>query len=209
MIDAPSSFLALGCGMRQPKIKSVAIFAASMTLCAAAAAQATNEITKSRIRVFGQNGAFADMFSGSACIKSSGGERVSGGMSDAFGSMFGLVSNTSLGIAETETTRNLERKNGVLSKAYYREYVIPSGVPTSLKLGFKDVSTFYHRAGVQYSSASPSCFGTISFTPVSDQDYEVGFDWSGNVCLLTVNRVVQENGEVVLEPVPVSVAPDC
>src|SRR5690242_18416921 len=70
----------------------------------------------SRIRMFGQNGATAVLSRGSTCAKSiwsSDAEKVSGGLSSAFGSFLGAVSNTSLGIADTDTTRNLSRKDGM------------------------------------------------------------------------------------------------
>ncbi|MGO4222384.1 hypothetical protein AB4Y64_11090 [Lysobacter sp. TAF61] len=163
----------------------------------------------SRIRVFGQNGANADLHPASACLKRDGRVRVSGTLGSAFGSLIGTVSNVSLGIPETVNTRNLSQMNGIASKAYFREYAIPSGVATSLRLGFQDVSNFYTAGGVTYTQVSPSCSGSISFTPQSGQDYEVGFSWQGRTCQLSVNHVIDEGGEVRLEPVTVVPAPKC
>lgn len=168
--------------------------------------------TTARIRMFGQNGASAVLFRDSACVKSfwsSEGEKVSGGLGNAFSSFAGTVSNTSLGIPETDTTRNLDQKNGLLSKAYYREYEIPAGKPTSMRMGFRDVSSFYVSNGIRYESVSPSCSGAITFTPEAGKDYEAGFAWEGRVCTLSVNQVLVKDDKTELVPVTISVAPDC
>jgi len=159
------------------KVWTCAVFASS-TL-AIALIPATSVLAadpgSSRIRIFGQNGAFADLHPGSACLKREGRERVSGSMGSAFGSMFGKVSNVSIGIPETETSQNIRQMDGIASKAYFREYVIPSGVATSLRLGFRDVSSFYPVGNISYSTPSFSCDGAVSFVPQVGQDYEVGF----------------------------------
>jgi hypothetical protein len=162
--------------------------------------------------MFGQNGATAVLFRESACVKSiwsDDAEKVSGGLGSAFSSFIGKVSNTSLGIAETDTTRNLSQKDGRLSKAYFREYVIPADKPSSMRLGFQDVSSFYVADGVRYDSVSPSCRGAISFTPRAGEDYEAAFVWEGRVCRLSVNQVVSKEGHIELLSVPVTPAPDC
>lgn len=163
---------------------------------------------ESRIRIFGQNGAIAQLHAGKACIKGHG-ERVSGGLGSAFGSLFGAVSNVSLGMPDTESTRNLSEMNGIASKAYFREYAIPAGIPTSLRLGYQDVSSFYTVGNVRYSGPSSSCSGAISFVPEAGRDYEVGFSWQGRLCQLSVNQIIDEGGTTRLEPMPVQSAPKC
>lgn len=193
----------------QLKILSIFVVLSCFACASYAASKSSEGVGESRIRVFGQNGAFADLHAGSTCIKRRGGERVSGSLGSALGSLVGNISNVSLGIPETATTRNLRLKDGIASKAYFREYVIPAGVRTSLRLGFRDVSSFYEVGNVTYSDVSPSCSGAISFVPEAGQDYEVGFSWAGPTCQLSVNRVVQEGADVVLLPVPVEPAPKC
>jgi hypothetical protein len=175
----------------------------------------------SRIRMFGQNGASAVLFKDSACVRAfwgGGGEKVSGGIGDAFSSFVGSASNTSVGIPETDTSRNLAKKDGILSKAYFREFVIPAGKPSSMRMGFQDVSSFYvppatPGLGLVYTlqHVSPSCHGAITFTPVAGEDYEAAFVWEGEgkTCSLSVNQVVSMGGKVELKPVPVVPAPDC
>lgn len=173
---------------------------------------AADRTQTSRLRMFGQNGAAAVLFKDSACVKSiwsDEGEKVSGGWGSAFSSFIGNVSNTSLGIAETDTTRNLSRKDGIFSKTYFREYALPPDKPSSMRMGFQDVSSFYVANGIRYDSISASCKGAISFTPHAGEDYEAAFAWEGRNCRLSVNQVVTREGAVELIPVPVTPAPDC
>lgn len=192
------------------RYKSLFAFLGVIYICSAWAADSSTVTGReSRIRVFGQNGGFADLHPGSACLRREGRERVSGSMGSAFGSLLGRVSNVSLGIPATATTRNLAQMDGIASKAYFREYAIPAGIPTSLRLGFRDVSSFYTVGNLNYSNVSPSCSGAISFTPEAGQDYEAGFSWQGRTCQLSVNQVVVDGAEVRLVPVPVADAPKC
>jgi hypothetical protein len=194
--------------------------AGETTPAAEAVTPATPEpVRTSRLRMFGQNGAMAVLYRGSACVKdfwSEDGERVSGSLGSAFSSFFGTVSNTSLGIPETETSRNLSSRDGLLSKAYFREYLIPSGQPSSMRLRFQDVSPFYMPSPLNsgstlfgYEQVNHSCHGAISFVPGPEKDYEVAFSWQGKTCHGAVSEVVRNGDTVELVPVPVSVAPDC
>lgn len=166
----------------------------------------------SRIRIFGQNNAKASLFKGMDCVKSawsSDAILVSGRVGSAFGSLFGAVSNSSLGIAETETTKYLSRRDGIFSKAYFREYEIPAGKPTSLRLGFQNPSSFYKANGFIHAHNGSGCNGAISFIPKAGEDYEVGFTMNDRECVLSVNRVVKKDDVADLVPVPVTVAPQC
>jgi hypothetical protein len=181
----------------------------------ATATEVTKETTLSqvsRIRMFGQNGAMASLFKGMDCVKSAWSSEavmVSGSMGSAFGSLFGAVSNTSLGIAETETTKNLSQRDGILSKAYFREYEIPADKPTSMNLGFRNVSSFYKGNGARIWHEGASYNGAISFMPKASEDYEVGFEMKGGQCILSVNQVVTKGEVIELVPVPVAPAPSC
>lgn len=184
--------------------------AVSTEAVSAPAAPATSAI--SRLRLFGQNGATAFLYRDSSCIRgmfSDGVEKASGGMGSAFGSLIGTVSNVSLGMAETETSQNLARKDGFFSKAYFREYEVPADKPSSLRLGFQDVSPFYVANGVRYDTVSPSCHGDITFTPRAGEDYEAAFSWEGKRCSISINQVIAREGKTELVPVPVTRAPSC
>lgn len=180
----------------------------TLSFASYAAPSSTTGFEESRIRIFGQNGAMAQLHAGKACIKGHG-ERVSGSLGSAFGSLIGKVSNVSLGMPETENTRNLSQMDGIASKAYFREYVIPAAIPTSLRLGFQGVPSFYTVGGVRYSGPTTSCSGAVSFTPEAGRDYEVGFSWQGRVCRIAVNQVIADGDDVRLEPVPIADAPRC
>jgi len=172
----------------------------------------SNDSSKSRLRLFGQNGAKVVLYRNSSCIKSSldkEDETVSGGLSSAFSSFIGTVSNTSIGIPETDTTRHLNKKDGLLSKAYFREYEISANQPITLVMGFQDVSSFYNANGVTYSKTSPSCKGAIQFVPYAGADYEAAFSWSERGCELGINRVSQEDSVTTLKPVKASLAFAC
>lgn len=153
---------------------------------------------QSRIRVFGQNGIFVELHIGSACIRDEAGKRVSGDFGGAFGSMLGLASNTSVGIPETPTSYKIKDKSRIFSTAYFREYVIPPGTPTSIRMGAIGAK--------RYGTA---CVRTLSLTPRDMEDYEVDWVAGGGRCELMVNRVVNREGYVDLERVPVADAPDC
>lgn len=177
-----------------------------------AAPTAGDSMQTSRLRMFGQNGASAVLFRNSACVKSiwsSDAEKVSGSLGSAFSSFIGTAANISLGIAETDTSRNLSRKDGILSKAYFREYVIPADKPSSMRMGFKNVSSFYVINNLKYEAGGESCNGAISFVPKAGEDYEAAFVWEGKSCNLSVNQVVTKEGKTELLPVPVTPAPDC
>ncbi|SKC61238.1 hypothetical protein SAMN06296058_1569 [Pseudoxanthomonas indica] len=193
--------------MRYRSLANFSLLACSFS--AAAADGAAVQGHGSRIRVFGQNGVMAQLYAGSACIKRRGGERVSGSLGSAFGSLIGTVSNVSLGMPDSENTRNLAQMDGIASKAYFREYAIPAAVPTSLRLGYQSVPAFYSVGGVRYSGPTTSCGGAISFVPEAGRDYEAGFSWQGQTCRLSVYQIVDEGGDTRLVPVRVQPAPKC
>lgn len=163
-----------------------------------------------KIRIFGQNGASAKLYAGQACTDGKA-IKVSGSLGQAFGSFVGASKNESIGIPDTATTQNLSDKNGILSKAYYKEYEIPANQPSTVSLSFHDVSHFYKSNGAQYVRHSPSCRGDVSFTAKPNANYEVGFSWDNKQCNLTINEVIatSEGQAAQLSPVEVRDASDC
>ena len=157
-----------------------------------------------KIRIFGQNGASAKLYAGQSCTSGKS-IKVSGSIGQAFGSFVGASKNESIGIPETATTQNLSDKNGILSKAYYKEYEIPANQPSTVSLRFQDVSHFYKANGVQYSRRSPSCRGDVSFTAKPHANYEVGFSWGDDKCNLTINEVTATGTNQVAQTTPVEV----
>ena len=87
--------------------------------------------------------------------------------------------------------------------------IIPADKPSSMRMGFKNVSSFYVMNGLRYEAGGESCNGAISFTPRAGEDYEAAFVWEGKACHLSVNQVIVKDGKTELIPVPVARAPDC
>jgi hypothetical protein len=71
---------------------------------------------------------------------------------------FGSVKNQSIGIPATVNVTNLKAHNGILSKAYYREYEIPSNAPVAVRMVYGDgslrcdpmVATFVPQPGADH-----------------------------------------------------------
>ena len=172
-----------------------------------------NPSNQSRIRLFGQNGKPTIMTSGIDCANKQKGEKVNvgGGLGDAFGSFIGSAKNKSIGIPETETTKNLSQQNGILSKAMYKEFVIPADKSVNLKAAYIGLTTALEGAdGSKIISYEGSCQSNIaSFTPQAGHDYEVLSLKQGKNCGIAVVDVISENGGVKLQPVPTSQPVSC
>lgn len=147
------------------------------------AASPAQDTTISRIRLFGQNGFGVTLYKNSACVGGDDSERVSGGFGSALGSFLGMASNESIGIPETEATKNLSQRSGFMSKAYYKEYKIDSGKPVTVSMGFGN-------------AGGPRCAGTISLTfiPKYGADYEghLDIDYQAKVCRFVIKQVFPE-----------------
>ena len=194
------------------KVVTLSIFALTTTLfgCATTELPATsqnyNPSNSARIRLFGQNQKPSimevqmDQNENSRPVKIN----VGGGLGDAFGSFVGATKSDSIGMAETENTRNLASKDGLLSKAFYREFVIPAGRQVKVYSSFIGLSTSYPMAStdtaVTYRQRSCTS-GTVSFVPQAGKDYEVGFNNNGNVCSVVVFDIQTIEGKTTLVPI--------
>ncbi|MDR0735380.1 MAG: hypothetical protein LBF51_00870 [Zoogloeaceae bacterium] len=117
-------------------------------LLAACATQPTHETAHdsertARIRLFGQNQKPSIMTVGRDCAAGENGHEINvgGGLGDAFRSFAGSAANEGLGIPETGTTRQLSQRDGILSKAFYREFIIPAGKPVHVRAAFIGLTT--------------------------------------------------------------------
>lgn len=146
---------------------------------------------KARIRLFGQNGTTVDFFQNSTCVGGSAARtRVSGGVGDAFSSFLGSVKNTSIGIKETPTTQELSQRDGIVSKAYFREYEVAAGQPLTVSMFFQSVPT-----GSRFTCRNLG--GT--FTPEAGKDYEIALKFRSDQCLASIQEIRQdEQGQVAL-----------
>ncbi len=100
----------------------------------AATEQSYDPSKDARIRLFGQNGKPTLMTSDINCETAPKGKKVNvgGGIGDAFKSFTGIASNQSLGIPETQSTNSLKAMNGILSKAFYKEFSVTAGQPVNV-----------------------------------------------------------------------------
>lgn len=147
---------------------------------------------KARIRVFGQNGTLVEFYENSQCVGGNGPmTKVSGGLGDAFSSFFGRSKNTSIGMKETPTTQNLAKRDGLLSKIYFREYEVAANQPLALRMHFQDIG-------------SRSSCGDIggTFKPEPGKEYEVLLDFEPKLCITKVQEILQdEQGAISLQKV--------
>lgn len=177
---------------------------ALLSACAAtafAADQPAAEQGTARLRLFGQNAVMVKYYPNSKC---DGGDSVSvsGGMGDAFSSFIGTAKNQSIGMPETPTTANLAARDGLMSKAYFREYEIAAGQPVTIAMGFREARAV----------DTVSCRTIVTtFVPEKGKDYEAGLDIRSRegVCVQTINEVSAASGGVVLTPVAVARAEAC
>lgn len=117
-----------------------------------------------RIRLFGRNGFMVDFFENSACLGGDARTSVSGSLGSAFSSFLGKPKNVSLGIRDTPNTLNMENKDSLFSKGYFREYKVAADQPLTLRMSY----------GLPRGmSCGP--IGT-TFVPQAGKDYEAILD---------------------------------
>lgn len=159
-------------------------------------ATATAESVKTaRLRLFGQNGTGVVFYKNSACDGGTDSVRVSGGLGSAFSSFLGSVKNESIGIPETETTKRLQQRDGILSKAYFKEYEIDPGKPVTVAMGFND-------AGMRRQCRLIAA----TFLPEAGLSYEgrLDLDMQAGLCRFVVNRVADDGGLSAVALAPAS-----
>lgn len=174
---------------------SVLIAAATLTTLVGCASKPSHEAPKepvaadsAKIRLFGQNGIQVTLHKNVGCDGIGESVVVSGDMGKAFSSMFGAVENESIGMMETDNSKNVSKLGGLGSFAYYKEIALKPDEPVRIRMGFKEYSG---------KSCSPSYW---SFVPEKNAEYEglVKVDLDAKVCLYILNRIT-EKGE--LEPI--------
>ncbi len=158
-----------------------------------------------RIRLFGQNGKPSFM-----TVEIPQGNTVEvtvgGSAGDAFDSFLGTEKNESIGISETENTKNIQQRGSLLSKVFYREFVIPAGRKLQVRNAFIELGHFYHRPGGSIAMVrnSVSCSSQIvSFVPEAGKDYEVGSYRNGRQCSVMVFEIRNQQGTVLSSPIEI------
>lgn len=154
---------------------------------AVAAAQAP-VAGKARLRVFGQNGVNIDLYQNSVCI-GKGTKTTVGGLRNAFSSLFGRTTNTSIGMRETPNTRNMAKRDRLGSKAYFQEFELAANEPVSVAMHFQSVGL---------SAGCKLVGGT--FMPVAGKEYELAMDVTRTQCVAVVQEIAENSqGEVVMQ----------
>ncbi|ULJ60030.1 hypothetical protein [Wielerella bovis] len=164
--------------------------------------------SQARVRLFGQNQKPTIMVSGIDCAAGEKGTKVNtgGSLGDAFGSLVGTVNSHSIGIAETAHTRYLGQENGILSRAFFREYVVPAGKAVNVQTFFVGLTNVNESPTMKITQYEGSCRSNkVSFVPQAGRDYEV-VGVSGQACGVKVYEV-SKSGD--LTPVTVNPAVSC
>ena len=126
---------------------------------------------------------------------------VGGNIADAFDYFICMGKNESIGIAETENARSIKSGEGILSKAFYREFVIPAGRPVEVENAFVGLTALPFAAkGVVQSQGSCES-AKVRFTPEAGRDYEVCTYRSGNSCTVMVFEIQTLAGAATLVPI--------
>ncbi|MDO5059444.1 MAG: hypothetical protein Q4D82_05810 [Neisseria sp.] len=164
-----------------PKMWAVSAAALLLAACAGNAPVVKSEgsfnpAKQARVRLYGQNQQPTFMLSGIDCAAGHKGRKDSVGASigDAFGSLSGASKSHSLGMAETEASRNIGQRNGILSKAVFREFAVEAGKPANVRSAFNGLTTSYTTATHRVTHTQASCRSReASFVPKAGKDYEV------------------------------------
>lgn len=177
-------------------IITLSVLAIGLTACASSEVQnkpSYDAKTQARIRLYGQNGRPSNME-----ICEAGGkirkEDVGGSLGDAVGSFIRTASNQSIGIVQTEASKNVASRNALVSKAFYREFVIPAGQPVNLSdaiLALPNIGPNYY----QYGGGCTS--GKVSFTPEAGHDYEMLTTQKGAACGAVIVLDITNGGVLV------------
>lgn len=162
-----------------------------------------------RIRLFGHDDSPSIIVvqtgrrSGQGAVKVKVGGRS---LADKLRAMRGAIQNKSIGMAKSENTRNLKHRNGMFSRACYREFVAPGGRPLQVENAFLGAaSSAMAFAGVQFIFEPRGGFSdTVSFVPQAGKDYEVMTYRHGDTCSVMVYEIQQLADEIRLVPIPVS-----
>lgn len=151
-----------------------------------------------RIRLFGQNGTTIKLYKNTSCSQINMNDPiwVSGGLGSSFMSFLHLASNESIGMPETENTREIAKRDGYLSKAYYKEYELAAGTPVVVELSAVAVESNWYCPGAD-----------LNFLAEPGANYEVVQNaqlYSGGRCVRRINKI---NPDGSLTPAHTSICP--
>lgn len=131
-----------------------------------------NPQTQARIRLYGQNQkpSFLEYVHNNEKVK----QNVGGSLTDAFSSFVGGTENISMGMPKTNWMNDMKEYDGILSKVFYREFLIPAGIPLHVHNAFVGLGGDYRVGKSVISHYEKSCRSrTVTFTAQAGRDYEV------------------------------------
>ena len=164
--------------------------------------------SQARIRLYGQNGKPSYAYTNVDCESNPKGTKigVGGSLGDAFGSLVGASSSQSMGIPETEISKNVGKMNGLASRAFFREFAVPAGKPVNAQTFYIGLTNTLRSPTLTVTQYEGSCSSNIaSFVPQAGHDYEI-VGSKGRSCGVNVFEVGAQ-GE--LTPVAVEPAVRC
>lgn len=192
--------------MSQKNLAAAAV-ALLLSACATthlpAISQQYDPSNSARIRLFGQNGKASFM-----TVEVSQGKTievtVGGSTGDVFSSFLGTTKNESIGISETENTKSIQQSGNLLSKVFYREFVIPAGREVQVRNEFNGLANFHYSpdGSITMTQKPESCSSQIvSFVPEPGKDYEVGSYKNGRQCSVMVFEIRNQQGTALSSPI--------
>ena len=115
---------------------------------------------------------------------------VGGGVGQSFSSMVGTIKSQSIGIPETEISRNVGQQNGILSRAFFQEITVPAGLPMNVRSSLIIM-------GSAYDTRCNTKIG--SFVPEAGKDYKIVGVVSERKCGITAFEVAQDGSTTPVE----------
>lgn len=145
-----------------------------------------------RIRLYGQNGRPSFL-----TVNIDGKKEkvtVGGGLGQAFSSMVGAKGNESIGMPETELSKDPSAHSKFLSGIFFKEFVIPANNEISVTneiIQLDHTHTHYTAAEkITTIVKGKNCKGnTVTFIPEAGKDYEVAPISSDRECGVTVYEI--------------------
>lgn len=147
--------------------------------------------TDARLRLYGQNTLASVAYENTECTPNGNARMIEVGASlrEASQSFVGKAKNTSLGIPQTEYSKDLSSKKNIM----YREWAAAGEQPVTVQL----------LGDVHLDNISWLCSISAYFTPVTGADYEVKITRGQGKCQMAVDRIYQNaDGSIRLEEVP-------
>ena len=145
-----------------------------------------NTENQARIRLFGQNGRPTVMK-----VAANGKMEevnVGGGVGQAFSSLVGLKDNESIGMPETEFSKNPGQFSNIGSSPFFKEFIIPANAEITVNNSIMTPPhRFEDRVTGKVTTSYFSCSGDkLTFTAKAGKDYEVVPSASTKECGVTL-----------------------